>query len=373
MWPQVHFQRGASVNQQVALLLKDSIDLLLQDCLKWRDLRLCKKVHFAMVSEGLDSVPFFVDQLISSYSACGSLADGNHVFSSILKPHLNAWNVIISAHNKLGHHGMVLNIFDRMQENRVQLNTSTFVCILKACGSEIHLILGRLVHDLIIRNGLETHIFVKNTLVDMYSKCKSLDEAFRVFDDIPEKDAMSWCVMINGYAHTGDSFSALRLFERMQQGGLKPSVAIFLGILKACANLGALWHGSWVHDQVLRSELDVNLLVGSSLVDMYCKSGGLDEARCVFDGLPKRNVVSWGAMITGYADYGHGHLALELFEDMLKLGLIPSRATFLAVLRAFTSVCDNEKGKSAHHQIIKDGLELDEMVGSSLVDMYAKC
>lgn len=370
MWPKYNFQ---SANQHVLLISNDLIHSLLLDSSRWRDLSLCKKVHFAMVSEGLDSIPFLVDRLILSYGICGSLLDGNHIFSRVLAPDVNAWNAIISAHTKVGQHGMALSLFSQMQENNIQPDKSTFLCILKACGREIGSQLGRVVHDSIIRNGLEVHIIIQNTLVDMYCNCMSLEEARKIFDDLPERDGVAWCAMINGYAQHGSSVSALKMFEKMQQEQLKPNVVIFLSILKACANIGAMWQGKWVHDQVIRSELEAHLLVGSSLVDMYCKSGRLDEARCTFDTLPKQNVVSWGAMITGYADCGRCLLAFELFEDMKNLKLFPTRATFLAVLKVCTSLCANDKGKSIHHLIVRDGLELDEMVGSSLVDMYAKC
>jgi pentatricopeptide repeat protein len=139
--------------------------------------------------------------------------------------------------------------------------------------------------------------------------------------------------------------------------------------------MGASIEGAMIHDLAMRNlsgELS-DVVLGSALIDMYCRCGLLKEARVVFDKLWDRNIVSWGAMVSGYVEHGLGHAALDLFDDLECEGLSPNRALFLSCTKACASVGDIAKGRHLHSHISRLGLDSDATIGSSILDMYAKC
>ncbi|KAJ7531601.1 hypothetical protein O6H91_14G050200 [Diphasiastrum complanatum] len=174
--------------------------------------------------------------------------------------------------------------------------------------------------------------------------------------------------MRQGHAHR-----ALSIFEKMEKEGFIPNSITFVSVLRSCGVLLAIDKGKKLHAQVRKNGLESNIFVGSILVDMYARCGDLSEARRVFNRLQRKNVVAWNAMIAGYANHGLGHHALELFKDLQTNGIKPNGVTFGSILKACGSIAAIDQGKWIHSQVIEHGLESDMLVGSALVDMYAKC
>ncbi|KAH7292861.1 hypothetical protein KP509_28G001700 [Ceratopteris richardii] len=161
----------------------------------------------------------------------------------------------------------------------------------------------------------------------------------------------------------------------MQHEGYSPDAVTFACILKACGSIGATHKGKDVHKRILRRGLLAkDNVLGTALVDMYAKCGSLVDAQEAFDQLPKRDVVSWTALITGYCKHGLGDEALNCFEKMQREGHSPNAMTFACILKACGRTGATEKGREVHVQIVREGLlGKDRVLGSVLVDMYAKC
>jgi len=179
--------------------------------------------------------------------------------------------------------------------------------------------------------------------------------------------------MIFGHVKCGQGQKALELFRQMQQAGVEPAALIFVGVLNACSSIVALEEGRHVHDQVIASGWESDVFVGSSLVDMYAKCGSLEDAQRVFSKMPTQDAVTWIVMILGHVKCGQGQKALELFRKMQQEGVRPDSVTFVGVLNACASIVALEEGRHVHEQIIETGCNSDVFVGSSLVDIYAKC
>eukprot|EP00250_Pteridium_aquilinum_P021369 c25097_g4_i5 orf=53-1405(+) len=147
-----------------------------------------------------------------------------------------------------------------------------------------------------------------------------------------------------------------------------------VALLKACADQKDLHKGSRIHaDIVLRGLLKKNVFIGSSLVNLYAKCGALEKAQGVFEELSVRSIVSWNALIGGYAQHTHGEKALNCYEQMLLEGFSPNMITFLCILKACSGIGASDKGQVVHAHIVKAGLSEDARVGTALVDMYAAC
>ncbi len=165
----------------------------------------------------------------------------------------------------------------------------------------------------------------------------------------------------------------MQLFQQMRQQAVSPNKFTFIQVIKACAPLRRHEDGRLVHKQLVQTGCEYDVFVGSSLVDMYAKCGNIEDAWRVFDKMPSENVVTWSTIILGHEKGGQGQEALGLFQEMQQEGVQPDSVTFVGVLKACASMVAIEEGRCVHQDIIESGLESDVFVGSSSVNMYAKC
>lgn len=346
---------------------------VLKACSGLRSLRQGILIHNQTIDCGLEADVVVGSTLIDMYCKCGRLDLAQMVFDKLVHRNVVSWGVMIAGYAQYGHILTAIELFDNMQKEGIEPDRVIFLCISKACSTTGAIGLGRLAHNQIISSGFDSDIAVGSTLVDMYVKCESLEEAHSVFGKLPIRNVVSWSALIAGYAQHGHGIVALELFERMQQDGIKPGRVAFFGILQACASIGAVEQGGLIHAHIIQSGLDPDLDIGSSLVDMYAKCGNLAEAQKVFDKCPNKTLESWSALLGGYVQLGQGLPALELCEKMQQDGIKPDRVAFISILKACSSIQSKSWGKYVHHQIIRDGLQLDVVLGSTIVDMYAKC
>jgi pentatricopeptide repeat protein len=284
-----------------------------------------------------------------------------------------SWNSRLARYVKAGQHENALELFQQMQQEGMIPDGFTFVQLLNACASLRALEEGRHIHMQIIQQGCESDAYVGSSLVDMYAKCGSIEDAWRVFNRMPTRNVVAWSAMILGYVKSGQGQKALELFHQMQHEGVQPDPVTFVGVLTACARVVALEEGRHVHEEIVQAGVESNVFVSNSLVDMYAKCGSMEDAWKVFNRMPTRNVVAWSAMILGHVKCGQGHKALALYRQMQQEGVEPDPITFVGVLNACASVAALEEGRHVEEQIIQSNYDTDIFLDSSLVDMYAKC
>ncbi|XP_057870779.1 putative pentatricopeptide repeat-containing protein At1g68930 isoform X2 [Cryptomeria japonica] len=178
---------------------------------------------------------------------------------------------------------------------------------------------------------------------------------------------------LQGYAQNGPFEKALDTFKQMEMAGVKPNPRTITSVLPSCAKMGALEEGMEIHRSIIKSGFLAEDIVMSALVGMYAKCGSIHKARALFDKMPQKNVVSWTAMIAGYAQNGLIEKALENLKQMQLTGVNPNSATFVSILPACAKMGALEQGVEIHQSIIESGFLSDVVVVSALVDMYAKC
>jgi len=329
--------------------------------------------HEEIIQSGWDSNVFVGTSLVNMYAKCGSMEDAHRVFNKMSSRNVVTWTAMILGHVKCGQGQKALELFRQMQQEGVRPDSFTFVAVLNACASTVAIEEGRSAHKQIIQAGWDSDVIVGNSLVDMYAKCGSMDDAWRVFSKMPSRDVVTWTTMISGHVTCGEGQKALELFRQMQQEGLQPDSFTFVAVLNACASIVAIEEGRSAHEQIIQGGWDSNVFVANCLVDMYAKCGSMEDAHRVFNKMASRDVVTWNAMLLGHVTCGEGQKALELFRKMQQEGVQPDSFTFVAVLNACASVIAIEEGRSAHEQIIQSGWDSHVKVGNCLVDMYAKC
>eukprot|EP01018_Ginkgo_biloba_P037498 Gb_11389 [translate_table: standard] len=332
-----------------------------------------KEIHCHIVKVGFDSDVFVGAALVHMYAKCGSIVYGRHVFDRMSERDAVSYTSMISGYTQNGHANEALMLFNQMQLAEVTIDSITIVSVLQACSHLRALKEGKEIHNHMIRTGLDSDVFVETVLMHMYAKCGSINIARQVFDKISMRSMVSWSAMIAGYAQSGHASEALALFNRMQRAEVTPDSITIVSALQACAHLAALQQGKWIHDHFVTTRLESDVFVGTALIDMYAKCMSVEVARQLFDRLPERNVVSWSAMIAGYAQSGHVNEALTLFHEMQFTNVIPNSVTIVSVLQACTHLTSLKQGRWIHGCIIRRGFETDVFVMTALIDMYAKC
>jgi pentatricopeptide repeat protein len=299
-----------------------------------RDLESGKRVHDVIFERHLEADVRVGTALICMYFRCGSPQDAHRVFIGIRQRDIILWNAMIEGYCQVGLRDRALETFGQMRSAGVVPDIATFLSILKSCNDAAHLDEGKQLHRVIVESGFELSVRVQSALVSMYCKCGSLVDARRVFDKLPRKDVGLWTSMMAGYAQAGHGREAFELFQAMRDAGMHPNKMTFLALLKACTRPEFLDKGKWLHNHIRLAGYESDEKVGTALINTYCKCRSLSDARQVFDNLPKKNVISWTALIAGYAHNGRAEEALDLFEQMQKEGVQPNEVTRNTVVDA---------------------------------------
>ena len=197
--------------------------------------------------------------------------------------------------------------------------------------------------------------------------------AYKVFSEHRNGNSIPWPVMMAAYSENGLGLPVQQLFQKMQKQQINKDKNTFSYALKACAQTEAHKEGRLIHDQILKFSWDQDLVIGNSLIDMYCKCKSQKEARNVLDLLPNRDVVSWGAMMSGYVQNGDGLLVISLAQEMQKDCIKPDAHVFSCLLKACAQSSSFTEGKVLHHQLRQGGIKVDDFIGNTLLNMYATC
>ncbi|XP_026660588.2 pentatricopeptide repeat-containing protein At4g30700 [Phoenix dactylifera] len=312
-----------------------------------QELILGMTVHCLGMKSGLAFHSHVVTGFISMYSKCGEIPAAKFLFEQIDEPDLIACNALISGYSSNGLVGSSVDVFRELLAFRGRPNSSTMVGLIPVSSPFEHESLSRSIHSFAIKSGLYLNSPVSTAFTTVYCRLNDMEAARKVFDAMPEKSMASWNAMISGYAQNGLTEMAISLFREMQDLNVRPNQITVTSTLSACAQLGALTLGKWVHQIITQEDLELNVYVLTALIDMYAKCGSIMEARRIFDGMVEKNVVSWNAMILGYGLHGQGLEALKLFKEMLNARIAPTGVTFLSVLYACSHGGLVEEGRAA--------------------------
>ncbi|XP_042482987.1 pentatricopeptide repeat-containing protein At3g46790, chloroplastic-like isoform X3 [Macadamia integrifolia] len=305
---------------------------ILQSCINQRAIEPGKQIHaHLLIGLGLNSV--VATKLINLYSMCNYLPDARFLFDGIPKDNVFLWNVLIRGYAWSGPHEAALSLYHQLLISGLKPDNFTFPFVLKACSALSSLQEGGEIHGHAIQMGWEFDVFVGAALIDMYAKCGCVRSARQVFDKILVRDVVFWNSMLAAYSQNGQPDNAVRLCRDMVMVGLRPTVATLVAVISASADVAALSQGREVHGLSWRHGFDSQDKVKTALVDLYAKCGSVHVAQRLFEQLTEKRVISWNALISGYAMHGHAFEALSLFEEM-KEESQPDHVTFVGVLSA---------------------------------------
>ncbi|ESQ52368.1 hypothetical protein EUTSA_v10017783mg [Eutrema salsugineum] len=242
-----------------------------------------------------------------------------------------------------------------------------------SCGSNRDFRSGSGFHCVALKCGFTSDVYVGSSLVVLYRGSGDLDDAHKVFEEMPEKNVVSWTAMISGFAQEWRVDICLNLYSKMRNSRSFPNDYTFTALLSACTGSGALGQGRSVHCQTLQMGFKSYLHISNALISMYCKCGDLKDAFCIFDQFSNKDVVSWNSMIAGYAQHGLASQAIELFEVMmLKSGTKPDAITYLGVLSSCRHAGLVKEGRKVFDSMEEHGLKPELSHYSCLVDLLGR-
>ncbi|KAI5068372.1 hypothetical protein GOP47_0016717 [Adiantum capillus-veneris] len=257
----------------------------------------------------------------------------------------------------------------------VHADLESYASLLRECTSSKSLPFGQLLHDHIVKAGLEGNGYLCNLIVDMYGRFDgSLPTAFWLFSKMSHPDFFSWNFIIRAYQHSGLNIEALGLFQQMLgQGAVLPDQHIYVSLLSVSANINSIEHGKQLHVHIIWNEFEPEFIVATSLINMYVRCGSICDAWSVFDRMPSRDVIAWSTLIAACLQNDCGKLAVQLLKQLLEEGLLPNKDIIVALLDACGINRLLAEGKQIHACIAGCVLRLDSMIQASLSNMYMLC
>ncbi|CAN1163304.1 Pentatricopeptide repeat-containing protein At1g06143 [Linum perenne] len=339
---------------------------------------------------------FLMNQFISACSALGATDQAVSASSEMDNPNVFVYNAMLKGFFENHRPNEAVEYYVRMLRAQLSPTSYTFSSLVKACGLVIDARVGESVHGQIWKHGLASNVFVCTTLIEFYFGLQQIFYSLKVFDEMPErdvfawttmvsclaragelnyarklfdvmperntatwntmldgyarlkdvesaeqlfsqmlaKDVISWTTMINCYAQNKKFREALGVFCEMTNNGISPDEVTLVSVLSACTHLGALDLGKEIHDYIMQNGFDLDVYIGSALIDMYAKCGCLERSLLVFYKLRDRNLFCWNSIIDGLAIHGYAEEALALFARMEREGIEPNGVTFISVLSA---------------------------------------
>ncbi|XP_018505127.2 pentatricopeptide repeat-containing protein At4g30700 [Pyrus x bretschneideri] len=314
-------------------------------------------VHCLALKAGYHSDVHVLTGLVSLYSKCKELERARLLFGHISRPDLICYNAMIAGYTCNNETESSVSHFKDLLASGEKVNSSTIVGLIPVSSPFGHLHLTGSLQTFCVKSGIVSHPSVSTAFVTVYCRLNEIESARQLFDQSKEKTLASWNAMISGYTQNGLTETAISLFREMMSE-FSPNPVTVTSILSACAQLGAISLGKWVHGLIKSKNLESNIYVLTSLVDMYAKCGSIVEARKLFNSMTEKNVVTWNAMISAYGLHGDGHEALKLFTEMLHSGISPSAVTFLSVLYACSHAGLVREGEEIfNHMVHNHGFE----------------
>lgn len=323
-----------------------------------------KLIHDHVLKAGFDSDVYVNNTLINMYAVCGDLSAAHKLFDESPVLDLVSWNSILAGYVNADNVEEAKFIYNKMPER---------------------------------------NIIASNSMIVLFGRKGNVAEACRLFKEMPKKDLVSWSALISCYEQNEMYEEALVLFMNMIDHRVMVDEVVVVSVLSACANLTVVKTGTSVHALAVKIGIEcyinlqnalihmysscgeittaeklfdaghnLDLISWNSMISGYLKCGSVEKARALFDAMIEKDVVSWSTMISGCAQHDQFSETLSLFMEMQHHGIRPDEATLVSVISACTHLVALDQGKWIHAYIRKNGLKINSILGTTLIDMYMK-
>ncbi|KAI9115142.1 hypothetical protein K1719_014155 [Acacia pycnantha] len=410
------------------ILIRNSLINMYAKCGFINDARLLFEVCFE-----LD--PVSCNIMVAGYVKAGRLDDARHLFDKMPGKGCVSYTTMIMGLVQNGCWNEAIEVFKDMRSNDIIPNELTMVNVISAFSHLGQIWNCRMLHALVTKLNIEELVRISTNLMHAYCLCSGLEEARTLFDRMPERNLVSWNVILNGYSKAGLVDTAKELFEKipskdviswgtmidgyvrteclheafimycaMLRTGLQPNEVMLVDLVSACGRMVAIGEGQQLHSTIVKRGFDGRDFIQTTIIHFYAACGMMnlaylqfkvgvkdhleswnaliagfvkhemiDQARRFFDEMPERDVYSWSTMISGYSQTDQPNMALELFHGMVASGIKPNEITMLSLLSAIATLGVLTEGRWIHEYIYNNSILLNDNLWAALIDMYSKC
>lgn len=393
-----------------------------------QSLKTLKSIHaYLVISGSLTSSDLTLNKLLRLYSRFGSISCAHKLFDEIPEPNTFLWTALIHGFTEAHQYENAFSLFIDMHRDSIAPLNFTIASVFKALARLGRLKDGEVVYGFALKCGFAFDLIVQNAMIDLFMRCGAVGFARRIFDEIEERDVVSWNSMVLGYGNNGLVGIARELFDRIEKRNVISWTSIIQGYIKSgemvearilfekmpakdlaawkvmlsgymsVGNLIAARHlfermptydvGTWnmmvsgfgkagdlENAKVFFDQMqERNVASWVMMMDGYVKVGDMEGARCLFDQMPEKNLVAWSTVIGGYAKNGQPRSALELYKSFKKQNIKPDETFVLGIISACSQLGVLDTAESVIHDFIGPSLSSNLQLLTSLIDMYAKC
>lgn len=310
------------VMQQLGLKMdKFTLISILSACGNEDAVKKGRHVHAHSIKIGLESETPVGSALITMYMGCGQVDDARGLFDKMKRRDFVSWNALITGYSQNGHGEEALKFYCQMQNWGIRRDNFSLSSILRACGILAALEQGKQIHAHIAHTGFEMDAFVGSAIVYMYAKCGIIEDACKIFNEIPKSCAVCWNVMIAAYAQHGQGTEALQLFAQMLEKGIKPNHITFVSVLSACSHIGLVDEGlRYFYSMDSDYGITPRMEHYSCTVDILGRAGLLNEAEDFIEKMPfKPDGTIWRTLLSACATHVNVELGIRAAECLLEL------------------------------------------------------
>lgn len=326
-----------------------------------------KSVHAFGLKAGLDLDSQVKNALTSMYAKCADLEAAECLFEEVVDKTVVSWNTMIAAYGQSGFFNEAILVFNRMREQSLEVNPVTIISVLSANSNP-----GS-THCYAIKVGLVSNFPVSTSLVCEYARQGNSISAELLYSLLPEKNLVSVTALISNHAEKGDLASVMKHFAEMQQLEMKLDSVALVSILQGIRNPVYIGIGCAFHGYGLKTRLSNHILVANGLISMYSRLIDFEAAFSLFFEMCEKPLITWNSLISGCIQAGRSGDAFGLFCDMKMIGHCPDAFTIASLLSGCCQLGNLQFGEKLHNYVLRNNLEVEDFVGTALVDMYIKC
>ncbi|XP_072956929.1 pentatricopeptide repeat-containing protein At4g13650-like [Typha angustifolia] len=343
-----------------------------------------RAVHGLSLKLGCLASTFLCNHLLHSYVLRAMLVDARKVFDVTPLRNVVTWSMMISGYTRMGKLKDAVFLLGQMLRERSHAsgdedglvpNTFTFGSVITGCARSKDLSTGIQFHCNAIKFGVESDSFLAGTLIDMYAKCGEVERSWRVFDQTPDKDVVSWTSMLTCLANSDRHQFwdvAFNLFKSMIGTKIWPVGMTFSSLLRIFDEPKKLRQGKQVHGYMMKLGVEVDHLLGSALIAMYGKCGGVDEVVRLSVRM-QHDMVSWTSLLVAYMHNGYNEKALDVFRNMIEEKLVLDPSVITSVIGACSSLGQLAMGKEIHCYAVRNSFLSDVSTANSIITLYGRC
>lgn len=345
---------------------------LIEDLRSCRDIIQVSRIHGYMVKTGIDKDDFAVSKLIAF--SIRDIRYASSIFEHVSDTNLYMFNTMIRGYSMSDEPERAFRVFNQLRAKGFTLDRFSFITTLKSCARELCSRNGEGLHGIVLRSGFVSFTDLRNALLHVYCVCGRINDARKVFDEMPLRiDAVSFSTLMNGYLQVSKPALALYLFRDMRKREVTVNVSTLLSFLSVTGDhLGDLSGAAAAHGLCIKTGLDLELHLITALIGMYAKIGDISSARRIFDCSTRKDVVMWNCMIDQYAKMGLLEECLWLLRQMKYEKMKPNSSTFVGMLSSCANYEAAYAGQRVGNLVEEERIALDVILGTALVDMYAK-